>query len=374
MNKITQILHTKSEDKNAFPVNTPIYQSSAFKAHSPFFYSRKNNPNVEEIEKCVAILEEANYALGTNTGMSAISIVLNILVPGGSLVVNKDIYGCSLKAFQKLTSKLGTRLIVLDLSEKKNYRLLPKDAQLLVFETPTNPFLKTIDITSLSSYIKKINPKTLVVVDNTWATPLFQQPLKWGADIVIHSATKYFSGHSDVMGGFIVTNNETIFKNLSEQRFYSGAILEPFSAWLLKRSLQTFALRMKEHQRTTLEMKKFLKRFSQVEKIYYPEIDKKQLTGYGTLIFFEFRKDLVNQYENFMKELQLFDSGTGMACVTSMVAQPFSGSHSSLSENEKKEMGISKRLMRLSFGFENRNDLKNDLTGAFKRMSDGVSK
>lgn len=371
MDKISKLLHSRIDDRDAFPVVTPIYQASAFQSHSPFFYTRKNNPNVQEMENAVAILEEAKFCVGTSTGMSAIAIVLDLLVSGGTLVVNKDVYGCSLKTFQKFTSKLGIKLLALDLSLDKNLNLIPKDTQMVIFETPTNPFLKHLDIQKISTYTKSLNPNAIIVVDNTWATPLFQQPLKWGADISLHSGTKYFGGHSDVMGGFIVTDNETLHKSFLDQRFFFGAILEPFSAWLLKRSLQTFALRMREHQRVTHEMKSFLETLPQIIKVYYPEIDGKQLTGYGTLLFFDLREDLIPHYPEFAKALNLFDTGTGMACVTSMIAQPYSGSHSSLSDSEKLEMGLGKGLVRMNFGFENTDDLKNDIIQAFEKIENG---
>ncbi len=365
MDKISKLLHSRIDDSEAYPVVTPIYQSSAFQSNSPFFYTRKNNPNVAEIENAVAILEEAKYCVGTSTGMSAIAMALEQMGPGGTLVVNKDVYGCSLKTFQKFTDKLGIQLLALDLSIAENILLIPADTQMVIFETPTNPFLKHLDIKKISVHTKKLNPNALIVVDNTWATPLFQQPLKWGADITLHSGTKYFSGHSDVMAGFILTDNEKLHKDFCDHRFFFGAILEPFSAWLLKRSLQTFALRMREHQRVTLEMKTFLESLPQIKKVYYPLIDGKQLTGYGTLLFFDMREDLIQHYPEFAKALKLFDTGTGMACVTCMIAQPYSGSHSSLSENEKLDMGLGKGLVRLNFGFEDIEDIKTDIKNAF---------
>ena len=204
--------------------------------------------------------------------------------------------------------------------------------------------------------------------DNTWATPLYQLPLNFGADISLYSATKYFSGHSDVMAGIIVCNSELLYKNLKELRFYSGAILEPQSAWLLRRSMQTFAIRMKEHNFTTIILKDFLVNCKQVEKVYYPLIDGEQLTGYGTLIFFDIRENLIEKYHIFANSLKLFDTGTGMACVTSMVAQPYTGSHASMSDNEKTEMNLSKKLIRLSFGLENPVDLIQDLKNAFETI------
>jgi cystathionine gamma-lyase / homocysteine desulfhydrase len=368
MDKITQSLHYRIDDSQAHPVVTPIYQASAFQANSPFFYTRKNNPNIEELETVIATLEEAEHCVATTTGMSAIAIVLNLLAPHDTLVVNKDIYGCSYKLLQKYTDRLQIRLLTLDLSEAAGIEQLPAETSMVLFETPTNPFLKTIDIQAVSRKVKSRNPGALVVVDNTWATPLFQQPLRWGADISLHSATKYFSGHSDVMGGCMLTNSSEVAELLREQRFYYGAILEPHSAWLLRRSLQTLDLRMRQHQDTTLQMREFLETLPEVTRVYYPVVDGRQLTGYGTLLFFDLRGDLVPHYPVLARTLKLFDTGTGMACVTSMIAQPFTGSHASMTDEEKGEMGLNRGLIRLSFGLEKIEDLKQDLRNAFAAL------
>lgn len=365
MKDITKLLHTKVCTDNANPAVTPIFQASAFEANSPFFYTRKNNPNIEEFEMVIASIEQSNFAIATSTGMAAISLCLNLLTTGDILVINKDIYGCSFKLFQKFCARFAIKLFILDLSKKENYSKIPLNTNMILFETPTNPFLKTINIKAVSDIVKKNNRSALVVVDNTWATPLFQKPLNFGADITIYSATKYFSGHSDVMGGVLLLNNESLYKSLLDLRFYTGCILAPYSAWLLRRSMQSFAIRMKAHQSTTRDIVSFLKNIPQITKVYYPAIDGKQLVGYGTLIFFDLRQDLVDYYHLFTEKLKLFSTGTGMACVTSMIAQPFTGSHASMNEEEKEKMGLSKNLIRFSFGLEDIDDLKTDILQAF---------
>jgi cystathionine gamma-lyase/homocysteine desulfhydrase len=365
MHRITKSLHTRVDISNADAVVTPIFQASAFQSTSPFFYTRKNNPNIKEFEEVIATLEEATYCIATTTGMSAIALVVGLLKPGETLVVNKDIYGCSYKLFQKYSDRIGIDLVLLDLSIEENFLKIPVKTSMVLFETPTNPFLKTVQIERISKQVKSNNPNTIIVVDNTWATPLYQQPIKHGADISLYSATKYFSGHSDVMGGCILTDGKLLYESLLELRFYFGCVLEPQSAWLLRRSMQTFSLRMAAHQSITIELKLFLQNLPQVKKIYYPEIDGKQLKGYGTLIFFDLREDLVDNYTTFAQSLDFFDTGTGMACVTSMIAQPYTGSHASMSDVEKCEIGLDKGLIRLSFGLENVEDLKNDLKNAF---------
>jgi cystathionine beta-lyase/cystathionine gamma-synthase len=370
MDRITKALHIRVDDSQALPAVTPLYQASAFAAQSPFFYTRKNNPNVAEVEQVVATVEEASFCVATATGMSAIAMVLNLIPGPGAVVVNRDIYGCSLKAMQKFTRSRGLQLLVLDLSLEESLERIPGDTRMVLFETPTNPFLKHIDIAAVARAVKTLDERALVVVDNTWATGLFQQPLKCGADISLHSATKYMSGHSDVMGGFVLTDREELHRELQEQRFYFGAVMEPFSAWLLRRSMQTFELRMLAHQATARKMAEFLRAQAQVAKVYYPCIDGTQLTGYGTLLFFDLRDDLRDAYRSFADALTLFDTGTGMACVTSMVAQPMSGSHASLDEAEKRAMGIGPGLVRLSFGLEKVDDLQTDIAAALAALGD----
>ena len=372
MKTSTEILHIKVDDRDAHPSVTPIYQCSAFNADSAFFYSRKANPNVTELEQVVASLEGSEYALAYSTGMSAIYMVLELLKPGASLVINKYIYGCSYKLFQRYAARIGAHLAILDLTTAEGLKALPANVDMVIFETPTNPFLKDIDIHAVSRAVKQHNPQALVVVDNTWATPIFQKPLNFGADISLYSATKYFSGHSDVMGGLVLVNNETIYKRLLEGRFYSGTILTPNSAWLLRRSMQTFNLRMEKHSQTTAIMLNYLRELPFIEHVYYPRIDGQQLTGYGGIVFVDIRPDLVPFYKTFTGALKWFGTGTGMACVTSMVAQPFSGSHASMTDQEKADMGIDKGLVRLCFGLEDLEDLKEDLLQAFETMESKV--
>lgn len=365
MNKTTKSLHTKVDTQLAHPAVTPLYQNSAFESQSEFFYSRKNNPNVQEFEEAVCVLEESKYGIATTTGMSAISLSLSILKPGQTIVLNKYIYGCTFKLFQWFASHYGLKLIVEDLSQLSE---VVHHADFVFFETPTNPFLFSVDIKHVAASYKKLNSKCVIVVDNTWATPLYQQPCSLGADISLHSATKYISGHSDVMGGIILTNNVEVSERLRNQRFYTGANLDPHSAWLLRRSLYTLEVRLEKQGETTRRIADYLKEKSEVSKVYYPEIDGGQLKNYATLLFFDLEISMVEKYPQFSDHLSLFSTGTGMACVTSMVAQPYTGSHASMDDAEKGAMGLFPATIRLSFGLENAEDLINDLEYAFKAL------
>ena len=366
MKNTTKSLHTRVDVSNAYPAATPIYQNSAFEAQSDFFYSRKNNPNVQELEEAVGHLEGAKFGIATTTGMSAINLVLSLLRPNQTIVINKLIYGCTFKYFEWFAENYNCNLIVEDLSV--DFSVDNYSADLVFFETPTNPFLKTIDINFISSYYKKINSNCIVVVDNTWASPLYQSPCNLGADVSLHSATKYISGHSDVMGGIILTNNLKIDELLRTRRFYTGANLDPHSAWLLRRSLHTLDIRLEKQGKTTKKIVSFLETRNEIEKVYYPDVDGVQMVDYATLLFFDFREDLVRKYPIFSQKLQLFSTGTGMACVTSMVAQPFTGSHASMNAKEKEGMGLSLSTVRLSFGLEDSDDLIQDIENALKEV------
>jgi len=376
----TDALHFRINNAETHPVATPIYQNSAFTADSPYFYTRKSNPNSVELEGALAILEKSKHVISTTTGMSAIMLVLQQLRPNDHLVINHYIYGCSYKLFQRYTEQMGLTLSILDLASSEGRESIPDDVSMVLFETPTNPFLKTIPIKEVAEITVKKNPKALVVVDNTWATALFQNPLECGAHVSLASATKYISGHSDVMGGFVAVDDDTLADDLLQTRFYSGAILDPNSAWLLRRSLHTFPIRMREHVRITQRLKTYLETRDEVAHIYLPETStnqpqdselqereqqEPQLREYGGILFFDFSQNYQESYSKFRDALNLFDTGTGMACVSSMVAQPWSGSHASLCDSEKTAMGINTGLVRLCFGLENADDLIADLDNAF---------
>ncbi|KAB2832163.1 MAG: PLP-dependent transferase, partial [Caedimonadaceae bacterium] len=297
MHNLTEALHYRLEDDSPVSSVTPIYQCSAFDAGSNYFYSRKNNPNVVELEDVVKILEEAEHAIAYSGGMTTIYMLLDLLRPGDELVVNKLLYGCSYKLFLRLSERRGYAVTVLDLQNEEDLKKISHNVKMVFFETPTNPFLKTINISKVKEYIKLKNPEALVVVDNTWATPLYQKPLQHGADISLHSGTKYFSGHSDVMGGVALVNDSKLYELLLADRFYAGAIITPYHAWLMRRSLQTLGIRLEYQTKITKELCQFLQDLPQVKRVYYPEIDGKQLINYGGILFFELDDSLADKYE-----------------------------------------------------------------------------
>ncbi len=363
----SKALHHKVEAPDAKPAVTPLYQTSAFEAGSPYFYSRKNNPNCEELEQVIASFEEGAHCLSLSTGMAAISLTLSYLKPGDQLVINRHLYGCSYKLFERFCARYQVELLVLDLTNPESLKRFSARTRMVFFETPTNPFLFTVPIQAVSRAVKQARPDALVVVDNTWATSFHQKPLKHGADISLYSATKFFSGHSDAMAGFLCVDDNVLYEHLKSERFYTGSILSPFPAWLIRRSLQTFALRMRHHQEITGKMADFLKKRKEITKVYLPELGG-QLEGYGGILFCELNESLKDRYQLLSRSLELFNTGTGMACVTSMIAQPSTGSHASLCAQEQEAMGIKPSLVRLCFGLEEERDLMADLANGFEKI------
>ncbi len=368
----TQILHTRISTEGALPNVTPVFQNSAFLTGSPFFYARKNNPNCEELETVFRGLEGCQYATVTNSGMAAISLALRQLKPHDHVILNELVYGCTYRYFVDFCTHYKISLDIVDLTKPSWKEKLNSRTRMVFFETPTNPLLKTLNIAEISAATKAINPRALVCVDNTWATAFFQKPLNLGADIAIASATKFYAGHSDCMAGVITTNEKSLGEELARQRFYMGCHLDPHSAWLIRRSMQTFVLRMREHERVLKQMTVFLQDQAEIEKVYLPEVNKNQLTGYGCILFIELRPEFESKIESFMKSLQLFDRGTSMAAVVSSVAHPFSGSHASMTAEEKLRVGIKNTLLRLCFGFESEEDLKADLRQALDGLHEGT--
>lgn len=366
----SEILHTRLNFESADPNVTPIFQNSSFLSSSPYFYSRKANPNCTELELIFSRLEDCSHSITTNTGMSAINLVLHLLSPGDHVIINRLMYGCTYRFFLDYCAQFDISIDVEDLCDTEWTKKISGKTKMVFFETPTNPLLKTIDINKVSQAVKTINPNAIVVVDNTWATPYFQKPLKIGADICVVSATKFYSGHSDCMAGVISTNNKELADTFLKSRFYMGANLDPNSAWLIRRSMQTFALRMENHAQKIKALSTFLSTRSEVVKVYIPEINDKQLTSYGCILFIELKNIYEEKIEKFMNSLKLFDRGTSMASVVSSVAQPYTGSHLSMTPKEKETAGINKTLVRLCFGLEDENDLKTDLTQALEGLCD----
>lgn len=310
-------------------------------------------------------LEGGKKAVLLSSGMTAISAALHLLSPGDSLLVNKLIYGCSYRFFNDFCNQFDISVDFVDLLTSDGVSKLDDGPDMVFFETPTNPFLKTINIEEISQRVKRANPKSLVVVDNTWATSLFQKPLKLGADISLHSNSKFNGGHSDLISGLAITNNSELGERIAAYSFYNGCLPDPSSAWLLRRGLQTLGVRLERQIKSTSIIADYLRKNPMVDEVFFPKIDGKQLTNYGGLIFFHLHVKSFDAVKTFMSELELFDEGTSMASVTSAVANPWNGSHLSMNEDEKKSIGLDEFVIRLSFGLEDVDDLIDDIDRAF---------
>ncbi|MBF0626319.1 MAG: PLP-dependent transferase [Magnetococcales bacterium] len=371
LSPVTRALRHRVDDAGARPAVTPLYRTSAYEADSPFFYHRKSNPNVAELEEAVATLEGARHGVVVASGMAAVDLALDRLPAGGALVINRLVYGCTYRLCQTLGARRGWRVLALDLADPEQWRRMPDGTGLVLFETPTNPFLQTVPIRPLAEFVHVRHPGALVVVDNTWATPLCQQPLALGADMSLHSGTKYLSGHSDAMSGLLLTDRDDLAEALRADRFYRGAVLAPEVAWLTRRSLQTLPVRLAAQGAATRRIVAFLESRPEVERVWYPLVDGEQLRDYGALIFFRFSTPTMGCYERFRAALTLFGSGTAMAAVTSMVAQPYTGSHASMTPAEKAAIGLDTAVVRLSIGLEDPADLMADLGRALVQSAVG---
>lgn len=367
----TALIHHRTHYADADPSVTPLFQSSAFERGSPYFYTRKNNPNVAELEECVALIEGAAHGVALACGMAAIKVCLDIVRPGQTIVLHELVYGCTARAVDRHCNRLGITLVVADITAPEFSYAALDDVGLVLFETPTNPFLRSVDIADQVRRAKAAHPGCRVAVDNTWATSLYQQPLKLGADISLQSATKYLSGHSDVMGGLLLTDDPELAQFARDERFYSGLLIDPFAAWLLRRSLQTLAIRLEAQGAATLRVRDYLATVPEIETVYFPDIDGEQLTGYAGIVFVQLEKNSPISFEDIVDRLNYFGSGTGMACVSSMIAQPYTGSHASMTDAEKSAIGLDHGLVRLCIGLEPPDALIADLDTAFAaaRMS-----
>ncbi|KHD11835.1 hypothetical protein PN36_15015 [Candidatus Thiomargarita nelsonii] len=370
MKDSTLLVREKIDYSEARPIATPIFQASAFRSGDPNFYTRNTNPNFEDLENLLAKLDNTNYCVTLSSGMAAISSVVHLLKPGDELISGSLIYGCTYRFLSDFCQQMNIKLKFVDLSDlEKAKSTITEKTTMVFFETPTNPFLRIIDIKAISTILKSRNSNAWVVVDNTWATPINQKPLNFGADISLYSGSKFFSGHSDVIIGAVTVKNKLLYDKIKKYRFYHGAVPDAFSAWLTRRSMQTLEIRLKRHEESIRDIINYLEKQPLVSKIYFPEIDGVQLKAYGCLLFFRLKTQDYSHVEKFMNTLKLFDQGTSMASVASAVANPFNGSHLSMSEAERNDIGLDEFVIRLSIGLEEVDDLVADLDFAFSTIN-----
>ncbi|MCJ7497666.1 MAG: cystathionine gamma-synthase [candidate division Zixibacteria bacterium] len=373
----TKAIHTGQEpDKTTGAVIVPIYQTSTYVQrgigmHKGYEYSRTSNPTRTALERCLASLEEAKFGLAFSSGMAAISTVMNLLKAKDHIIVCDDLYGGTYRLFEKVYKDYALEFSYVDLTNPQNLlKGLKKNTKMVWVETPTNPLLKIIDLKKISKLANKYN--LILAVDNTFATPFFQKPLSWGADIVVHSSTKYLGGHSDLVGGAIVTSNPEYYERMKFCQNAVGGIPGPFDCFLALRGLKTLSLRMREHQNNAIEVGDFLSSHKKVKKVLYPglkshsnhELARKQMSGFGGIVTFELKSNLAGA-KRFLKNLKLFSLAESLGGVESLAGHPALMTHSSIPLKLRKRWGISDNLVRLSVGIENIEDLIEDLRRAF---------
>ena len=376
----TKAIHAgQLPDPSTGAIIPPVYQTSTYVVEAPgkdkgYVYSRTSNPTRKALEDNLAALEEGKYGLAFASGMAAENTILNLFSSGVHLICNDDVYGGTYRLFTQLYKNYGMTFDFVDANDPKNIeKHINQNTKLIWIETPSNPLLKIIDIQKVSKIAHKHG--LLVVVDNTFATPFLQQPLLLGVDIIVHSTTKYLSGHSDIIGGALVISDQELYERLSFFQNAVGSVPGPFDCWLVLRGIKTLALRMERHCQNALKIARYLKDHPKVAKVYYPglpshpqyQLAKKQMKGFGGMISFELRGNL-NKAVRFICSTKLFALAESLGGVESLICHPATMTHSSVPREERIRAGFKDELIRISVGVENVDDLIEDLENAFRRV------
>ena len=373
----TKALHAGIEpDPSTGAIMTPIYQTSTYVQEKPgvhkgYEYARTQNPTRDALEKNLAALENAKYGRCFASGMSATETVIKMLNPGDEVLSTSDLYGGSYRLFTKVFAKYGIRFKFIDMQDPKNVeKEITKDTKLIWVETPTNPMLNIIDIKAISEIGHRSDCK--VMVDNTFASPYLQNPLDLGADVVMHSVTKYIAGHSDVVMGFLGTNDNALETHFAFIQNSSGAIPGPQDCFLVLRGIKTLHVRMQRHCENGERIAKYLKSHPKVKSVFWPgfedhpnhEIAKKQMNGFGGMISFIQKEDTLEQAEKTLSSFKIFSLAESLGGVESLVGHPAGMTHASIPREKRLEGGLTDSLIRLSVGIEDVEDLIADLEQA----------
>jgi cystathionine beta-lyase len=376
----TNVIHSVPVDSLTGAISTPIYQTSTFEQESPgvhkgYDYSRSNNPTRKVLEDLIALLEEGSHGFAFASGLAAIDAVIKLLSSGDEVLAVDDIYGGTFRIFTHIYSRLGIKIKYVDTTDAVNVvdNITPA-TKLVWLETPTNPTLKISDIESIAKIAHAAG--ALLVVDNTFASPALQQPIKLGADIVIHSATKYLAGHSDVIAGLVVVNSPELAGKIKFIQNSSGAILAPFDSWLTIRGIETLSLRAAKHSANALKVAEYLESVELVEEVFYPglpnhknhEVAARQQKGFGGVVTFSLKHDTETAAAEFTKLTGLFKLAESLGGVKSLICQPAAMTHKSIPADIRRASGIKDSLIRLSVGIENSDDLISDLRQAFGKL------
>lgn len=352
---------------------TSTYAQSSPGVHKGYEYSRGENPTRAALESSFAAIENGTHGFAFSSGLAAIDCVLRTLSPGDEVIAGDDLYGGTYRMFTRLFKKYGLEFSFVDMNKVNNVTdAITEKTKLVWLETPTNPLMKIADIAAIASAIKDVNETILVAVDNTFATPYLQQPLTLGADIVMHSATKYLGGHSDVVMGALMVKDAKLADELHFIQFAAGAIAGPMDSFLALRGVKTLHIRMQRHCENGRAVAKFLQNHPKVGEVYYPglenhpnyEIAKKQMKDFGGMVSFRLKDESKAAAFKFLENTKVFTLAESLGGVESLVNHPTTMTHASIPEPERLKIGITDSLIRLSVGIEDEEDLLADLDQA----------
>ena len=372
MKRKTRLIHGGvPTDPLTGAVSIPIYQASTFKqesvgVHKGYEYSRTGNPTRHALEELIKELESGVRGFAFSSGMAAITAVMMLFKSGDHIIFTDDVYGGTFRVVSRVLNTFGIQSSFIDTSnlDKVKNEIHPH-TKAIFLETPTNPLLKVTDIEATVNLAKQF--QLLSIVDNTFATPYWQNPLELGCDLVLHSATKYLGGHSDVVAGLVVAGNDTLASDLHFIQNSTGGVLGPHDSWLLIRGMKTLGIRMEEHENNAKKIVSFLEKHPKVKKVYYPGLPthpqhltaKVQMRGFGAMISFEVVGEV--EVENILKNLKYFTLAESLGAVESLISVPAKMTHASIPVERREELGISDSLIRISVGLEDVDDLIEDL-------------
>ena len=367
-------------DPSTGAIMTPIYQTSTFLQESPakhkgYAYARETNPTRNSLQKSIAALENGKYGICFSSGMGATDAVIKLLSPGDEVITSTDLYGGTYRMFKRIFEKYGIKFHFIDLTKVSNIEpLLNPNTKLLWLETPTNPLMSIVDIKACVDLVKGKN--VMVAVDNTFASPYLQNPLDLGADIVMHSVTKYLSGHSDVIMGALVMNDEKVYQDLAFIMNSCGAVPGPQDSFLVLRGIKTLHLRMERHCFNGKKIAEYLKSHPKIGNVYWPgfaehpnhTVAKKQMKDFGGMLSFTLKDDRVEKAIHLMESVELFSLAESLGGVESLINHPASMTHASVPKEERLKSGLVDSLIRLSIGVEDVEDLLEDLNQALNKV------
>jgi cystathionine beta-lyase len=384
MNELTAILESIPIDPLTGALAVPIYQTSTYRQEAPgvnkgFDYTRTNNPTRKILEDVIAKLENGKNGLAFASGLAAIDCVVKLLETGDEVLAVDDIYGGAYRLFTTIYNKFGITIKFVDTTNPENVsKAITPKTKLIWLESPTNPLLKISDIQKISEIAKKHN--ILVCVDNTFASPIFQKPLNLGADIVLHSATKYLGGHTDVLAGIVVTNSDELGEKLKYIQNATGGVLAPFDSWLIIRSIETLKIRVEQHAANAQKVAEFLETRPEIKKLYYPglkshpnyEVARRQQKLPGSIISFSLKEDTEDSAVRFVTSTKIFKLAESLGGAKSLLCHPATMTHKSIPRERRLSSGVTDSLIRLSVGLEDAEDQINDLKQALDRLSVSV--